>query len=115
MKVRIADEHNYGDKRIIVYNDEAPSQEANLAMVLLEKWGPVCAMPDGEDSAGRAKSRAMTPAETVKHAFDIAAEAMRVARERGLMIALPDLNEINAEKDAERLAKKKAAKANAEY
>lgn len=109
MKYRITEEHDYGSRVVKMYRTEMPSFEAELAFILLEKWGPVCAMPDGEDSAGRAKVRGMTPAETVQHAFDIASEAMRTAHARGLMVAIPDLNEINAEVDAKREAKREKA------
>lgn len=107
MKVRITDEHNYGDKKVSMYVTEAPNNEAAFAFQLLSHFGLVAGKPDGEDSSGRQRATMLPVTETVARCFDLAQEAYRVARERGLMVTLPDLNEINAEKDEERAAKKR--------
>jgi hypothetical protein len=83
------------DKEVITYRVEQPDDTANLALLFLEKWGLVAAMPDGEDSAGRSKLRLPTTQELVGRAFDIAQEAMRVTRQRGHMVDLPDLAAVN--------------------
>lgn len=99
----------------MLFRTEAPDEIATLATILIEKWGLVAAMPDGEDTAGRAKLRLPTPDELVNRAFDIAAKTYEVARARGLLISVPDLNEINRESDAlnqaalEKRAEKRAA------
>jgi hypothetical protein len=115
MKTRICSEHSYGDKQVKVYDTEMPNQEARFAFEMLGRFGLIAGMPDGEDSTGRQKAALLPVEETVARVFDLAHEAFRVARERGLMVALPDLNEINAEADAERAAKdeKKREKATA--
>ena len=105
MKARITDVHDYGDKKVVMFHTEMPNSEGTFAMQLVERFGMVAGEWDGEDTAGRAKARLMTPAETVARAFAIAAESFRVMRERGMLVPLPDLNEINAGQDAARAAK----------
>lgn len=107
MNFRICDEHSYGERTVKVYDTEVPTLEARLAINLIERWGAVSATPDGEDSAGRQAARLLTPVEVVTRAFEIASAAMDEIEARGLMLKLPDLNEINAERDAE-AAKKRA-------
>lgn len=108
MNFRITDEHRFGEKTVVVFKKQVMTHEGELALDLLRQWGPVVGHPDGEDSAGRAKIRAMTAEETTTRAFDIAAQAMKIAADRGLIVYLPDLNEINAEIDAKRKAKESA-------
>lgn len=96
-KVRITTHRHYDKKSVEIYRTAMPNDTARLAFALLEKWGPVCAMPDGEDSAGRAKIRPLTPNETVVRAFEIAEFAMQCAWEGDHMIELPDVVELNRE------------------
>lgn len=105
MKYRITTEHNYGDKKVTLYRTETPTMEGEFGMQLVSHFGLIAGDWDGEDSAGRAKARLLTPTEAVARAFDLAAEAFRVMRERGMLVQLPDLNEVNADVDAERAAK----------
>lgn len=108
MGVRVAtkSQHEIYDKEVRVFETETPDNEARFAMAFIERWGMVAAMPDGEDSSGRAKVRLATPDELVDRAFKTARIAFVRARIDGLMVQLPDLNEVNAEGDAA-LAKKK--------
>ena len=87
-------------KSVMVYNLEHPMQEAQLAFSLIERWGAVAAAPDGIDPAGRQKMRLQDPPELVGRAFAVARLAFEMARTLGLMVDLPDLNEINAAADA---------------
>lgn len=112
MNYRITDELSY-DRKVVMYRTEMPNYEAEYALQLLERWAIVAGKPDGEDSAGRQRLALPEISELVARAFDVSQEAFRVARERGLMLALPDLNWINAEKDAERAEKAEAKKAKA--
>lgn len=105
MKTRVSEIGRYGDHEVIIYREHAANEVATLAFDLIERWGLVAAMPDGEDSAGRAKLRLPTSAELVARAFAIAEQALSCAHERGHMIALPDLNEVNAAVDAKRAAR----------
>ena len=77
--------------QVQVWETEHLELEANLAASLIERWGMVCAEPDGEDSAGRQKLRLQTPDELVQRAFDVAHDFMDQARIRGLIHTTPDL------------------------
>ncbi len=105
MRYRVTSESDYGSLKVQLYNVEVPNEVANLAFAFLEKWGPVCAEMDGEDSAGRAKLRPLSPAETVTRAFDIAQAAYAEARKRGTLLDVPDLEEVNKAAEEERRAK----------
>jgi hypothetical protein len=67
----------------------------------------VAAAPDGEDSAGRAKLRLATPEELVQRAFVTANLAYWNARQRGLILNLPDLKDTQAEAKDRREAEAK--------
>lgn len=96
LKARIVSRaDNYKDKEVQLYETQALKMEAKFAMSLLEKWGPVCMINDGEDSVGRAMFRPLTPEETVDRAFEITRLAFKKANEEDLIIDLPDLKEIN--------------------
>ncbi len=105
MKVRVSNGVYNEEKTVRAFYTEAPDRAASFAMELLEKWGLVAAMPDGEDSSGRAKMRLPTTQELVTRSFDIAEAAMAEARTRGMMVDLPDLNQINEKWDAVQQAK----------
>lgn len=104
--IRITDEHNYGDRKAVLHFLQAPNQEANFALQILERFALIAGTDGGEDSAGRSKPKALPVQETVARAFDIAAEAFAVMRARGMLIELPDPNAVNAEQDAKRAAKR---------
>lgn len=65
-------------------------ETAELAKGLLERWGLVAGAPGGEDSCGRAKLRLMTPEELVDRAFETAERFMAIAREKGLLLDVPN-------------------------
>lgn len=46
--------------------------QGTVAAALVEKWGMVASVMDGEDSAGRAKPRLQTPDELCDRACDVA-------------------------------------------
>ncbi len=73
-----------------VYKKEVLNSEGLLATVMLEKWGMVAAVEDGEDSVGRAKLRLLTPEELVERACTVATIAMQRFRDRGWTLELPE-------------------------
>jgi hypothetical protein len=73
-----------------------------FAMAFIEKWGMVAALPDGEDSSGRAKLRLATVDETVGRACDMAEKAYAEFERRGWFTLLPSMAELtDAVKDKE--------------
>ena len=76
--------------KVSIYRRKAITPTAELAKDLITKWGPVMARPDGEDTAGRGKSRNATPGEVVDHACETAALAMKAFTERGWVVDLPE-------------------------
>ena len=63
---------------------------ARMAGALIQRWGMVAAITDGEDSAGRSKLRLMTVPELVARACDTAAAALAAFSERGWLVDVPD-------------------------
>lgn len=72
------------------YRQVVTDQQAGFAMALLEKWGLVTAEDGGEDTAGRAKLRKLTPKEVVGYAFDVAHYTYEEIARRGWIVEFPD-------------------------
>ena len=65
-------------------------------MALIERWGMVAAMSDGEDSAGRQRLRLATPEELVSRAADITNLAFDVMDSVGWTAKTPSVEELIA-------------------
>lgn len=76
------------------HNIIRPDPRAEFAMACIEKWGMVAAAPDGEDSAGRARNRAMTAQEVVRKACSVADEAFTEFKSRGWLTPIPTIQEL---------------------
>jgi len=72
-------------KMVMIHQTELLEDEARLAMTMMEKWGMVAAIEDGEDTAGRQKLRLLTPEELVYRSFETAKLAMIYARTNDLV------------------------------
>lgn len=84
------------------HNRKLIDPQGKFAMDCIERWALVAAEPDGEDSAGRAKLRRMTPEEVVQHACECASKAFAAFEERGWLIAVPAMADlVDAVKDYE--------------
>lgn len=83
-----------------LHRREVPNQEGEFAMRLIAELGKAAFDYAGEDSAGRAKGRRMTPHELVKYCCDVSQETFDEFTSRGWMIDLPSYEEIR-EKDRE--------------
>ena len=94
----------YDRPNITLYERETPSFEARIALSMVEKWGIVAATTDGEDTAGRAKLRPLTPAELVERACTTADLLATELRTRGWMLELPSLEEAIAAKKTRSVA-----------
>lgn len=88
--------------RVCINETEHLEKEAEFAASMVEKWGIVAGMPDGEDSSGRAKGRVMTPEELVERAFSVATLFYAEAKKRGLVAKSPTLQECHEAKKKER-------------
>lgn len=91
-----------------VHDREVLGLEGKLALTLIEKWGMVLSVPDGEDTAGRQKLGLMPPSEVVARAFETARLATAKLYGRGLVTVLPSLDEAEAarKRNEERLGRK---------
>jgi hypothetical protein len=95
-KVRIVNPaSNYKEKSIQSYETELVDIEGRFAMALLERWGPVNSKVTREDSSGQAIVEPLSPEETVDRAFEIASLTFSKLRKKGLIVHVPDLEEIN--------------------
>ena len=81
--------HTYGGTEILTYRKTALSSPAELALRMVERWGMICCIPEGEDSAGRGISRLMTPEELIARACAVAELAISEFDKRGLVLHLP--------------------------
>lgn len=79
-------------KKFVIHETELLNQEARFACALVERWGLVAAMPDGEDSAGRAKMRLPTPQELSSRSCEMAAAIFAEFRSRGWTVEGPDVS-----------------------
>jgi hypothetical protein len=102
IKTKIVNKYS-NSAHIMTHESEILENEARLAMIMIEKWGMVAALPDGEDTTGRQKMRIMTPTELVNRAFITAKLAMAYARKNGLVhIAVDPFDEtLNENKEGE--------------
>ena len=74
-----------------------PELEAKFAMALIERWGMVAGIEDGEDSAGRAKIRLISSKEVVERAVDVTSRAMAEFEARGWLKHLPTMEQMERE------------------
>ncbi len=112
-KVRVSEDSMW-EKKITPYCTRIPTQEASFALSMIERFGLVSGKDGGEDSGGRHHIALMEPEAVVERAFKIAALSFRHMESAGLFVQLPDLNQVNAERDAEKAeesAKRQAKKA----
>lgn len=77
-----------------------PITVAKMAVEMVNRWGLVAAIPDGEDSAGRQKLRLQTPEELATHACSAAAALWANFEKRGWLIAVPEPRKVE-EKETE--------------
>jgi hypothetical protein len=78
-----------GHSKPIIHKVYEPYTIAKVAIEMVEKWGPVAAVPDGEDSAGRQKLRMQTAAELAVRACETAAALWKEFEHRGWFFEMP--------------------------
>lgn len=84
-------QEKFESKTVVLWDIEVPENEAKFAMSMIERWGMVAGIEDGEDGAKRQKLRLATPEELVKRAFEVASITFKTIRDEGLMHITPDL------------------------
>lgn len=77
-----------------INNRQQPNQQARMALALVERWGMVAGMPDGEDSTGRAKLRLSTPEELADRAVAASYAIYNKIEANDWFIMIPDLETI---------------------
>lgn len=92
-------EHRWNRGEVTVYRTLATNLKADMAMRMIERWGSVAGIPDGEDSAGRQKLRLQGVDEIVKYACDAADRCVEEFRARGWLLELPEPKEVKREKE----------------
>ena len=100
-KALVQDRFRNNKKEVTIYTTEAFQIEAEIALEMITKWGMVAGIPEGEDSSGRSKLRIATPEEVVNRACAATEIAMKAFRDRGWVLTLPDLQEVNSMNDEE--------------
>lgn len=103
--VHVINRYNTDTPQITIHDTEVPIFEARLAVNLVEKWGMVSGVEDGEDKTGRAKMRLMTPAEVVERAITTSELLAKTIRGKNWMTVLPSWDE------AQKIAKDERLKA----
>ena len=76
-------------REALVYKKTILDGKADLALLMIEKWGMVQGFPDGEDSSGRAKIGLMPIGELIERAFESAEAAYKEIERRGWMMEIP--------------------------
>ena len=92
---------SYDGIRVLIHEEEHLALGGRIMAALLEKWGMVAAMDDGEDSAGRQKLRLATPTEIVDRAEKITHLMLERAKSFDWIIKIPTLEEAEAALSAE--------------
>lgn len=92
--LEIVGREGFRDTRVVVHEREQMTLKARLAVQMVERWGLVAAVPDGEDGAGRQKMRVPTPAELVGQACSVASALVDEFRRSGWMVEVPGIEEM---------------------
>jgi hypothetical protein len=85
--------------RCLTHSSRFANDKAEYAKHLMEHHATVCAVPDGEDTAGRSKLRLQTPAEVVDRCVEIADRAYAEFEKRGWLVAVPSMDALREEAD----------------
>lgn len=81
-------------ERTGIHETEIFHAEAEAALRLVERWGCVAGIEDGEDSQGRRQFRLQTPEELVERAFTCTRLLFEGARARNLVLTIPDIEKL---------------------
>jgi len=91
----------YGELKGEVHQTQMPDFKGKLALKLIEQWGLVTAIPDGEDSKGRQKGALESPEELVARAIKAADIAIDQMKELGWLTPVPVLYDFLLDDDTQ--------------
>lgn len=78
-----------------VHSKEMVTPVGNYAMDIIRHWAMIAWSPrEQEDTAGRQAFATLSPEEVVQRAFSIAELAFAELRKRGMMVPVPDVNDM---------------------
>ena len=97
---RVENKYSATKKATQVYHTRVMTSRAQAISAMVERWGMVAAVPDGEDAAGRQRLRLMTPAELVERATDTVDLMFGYFDAAGLFVEIPVPELIPEEADA---------------
>ncbi len=80
----------YKIKEPVLYSKFFLGMEAKIAIEMVQRWGMIAGVNDGEDSAGRSKVRIMTIEELVQRACDSAQRLTEEFEKREWLLILPE-------------------------
>lgn len=95
--------------RVVLHNLLDFDRRADIALALLERWGPVLAAPDGYDEAGRQKMRSLSPTEIATRVCDIADAVMAEFGERDWLLRLPQYGDLMQQSEVGAMLEKAGA------
>ena len=81
--------NRYDYEEVTFHKKTILDSKAEFATEMLIKWGMVTGVPDGEDSAGRAKLKVMPVDELVQRACETAEKAFTEFEKRGWILEVP--------------------------
>lgn len=99
IETKLIDRYGNSFPEVKIHDREWPTFHARLATSLIERWGLVMAVPDGEDSTGRQRGALMPVVDVVARACDTADQAIAEFRSRGWLIDLPSILGEEASRD----------------
>lgn len=89
MEIGYIERESYDGTHITVYSTVVSNMRGNLALKLIERWGLITGIADGEDSAGRAKINQEPINDLVKRAFECADKAYNELEKRDWLLNIP--------------------------
>jgi hypothetical protein len=87
--------------RYVRHETDSLTMKARLAVNMVEKWGMVAGIEDGEDGSNRAKFRLATPDELVERAISVTEKLFDKLNENKWIEQIPDFVELQAALNSE--------------
>ena len=88
IKTHLTSEQTYKRGDLVLTETISLDNRGKAVAEFISRWGMIAGVPDGEDSAGRAKIRLATTEELVKRAFDVVELMFNEAKVRGMTLEI---------------------------